>query len=304
MTLHSIPAPSAPASGTAMLGTKAVLAKPSISQWTARKFDGKATAEVEMNHGAGSGEVGRFNKILLRGESLQKIGRVATAARELHYGMTLPWADDGARILPTAVYLEYSNRMRSFRLDFETAVSEFLADYDRLISEARQRLNGLFRAEDYPTQSEIRRRFAFDVQILPVPSGADFRVDVGDAVREDIERRVQEATAAAVRDAAERVRDVVARMVEKLTAYKPADGAGGKAEGIFRDSLVENVRDLARMLPAFNLTGDPAFARIADRVERELGKHDADRLREDPEIRKEVAASAESILADVADFFA
>lgn len=306
MTMHATispaPAPSA-ASGTAMLGEKAVLARLAISQWTARRFDAKATAEVENNHGAGAGKVGRFNKILIQGETLAAIGRVATAARETHYAMTLPWSDDGSRILPTAVYLEYGQRMRHHRQEFEAAVSRFVIDYPNLVAAARINLNGLFREDDYPDAAMISRRFAYDYAILPVPSGRDFRVDVGDNVREDVERRVRETMTAAMRDAAERVRDVVSRMAERLRAFKPAEGEN-RAEGIFRDSLVENVRDLARLLPAFNLTGDKAFAAIADRIERELVKHDATVLREDPKARRDVADAAESILQDVAGFFA
>jgi hypothetical protein len=40
--------------------------------------------------------------------------------------------------------------------------------------------------------------------------------------------------------------------------------------------LVDNVRELARLLPAFNLTGDPILANISERINAELCTYDAD----------------------------
>jgi hypothetical protein len=249
--------------------------------------------------------VGRFNKKLLEGDSLKAVATAAGQARATHYAMTLPWTDDGARILPMAVYDAYTAAMYRHRQTFEAAVSAFLADYDRMISEARIRLNGLFNADDYPPRSEVARRFRFRNQILPVPSGADFRVEIGDAAREDVEREVREATTAAMRNAVDRIRDAVERMAEKLRDYRgSAETTTGKAENVFRDSLVSNVRDLVGILPAFNLTDDPEFGRIAARIAAELATHDPEKLRMDPAIRREVVASAESILSDVSSFFA
>jgi hypothetical protein len=43
-------------------------------------------------------------------------------------------------------------------------------------------------------------------------------------------------------------------------------GPGHRTEGTFRNSLVENLRELARLPPAFNLTGDPILANISERA--------------------------------------
>ena len=83
-----------------------------------------------------------------------------------------------------------------------------------------------------------------------------------------------------MRDAWERVTTVLAKMIERLNEYTPSAGKGDRAKGIFRDSLVENVRELIAVLPSFNLTGDSFLATLADRMERELCAHEAEELRE------------------------
>jgi hypothetical protein len=91
---------------------------------------------------------------------------------------------------------------------------------------------------------------------------------------------------------------VISHMSEKLAAYKNG-GHGKKTEGVFRDSLVENVRELAELLPAFNLTNDPAFDELAKRIQRELCVENADTLRKDDDVRASVQKSADDILKDV-----
>lgn len=197
--------------------------------------------------------------------------------------------------------------MRRLRGDFEGAVDAFAGGYDAYREAARVRLNGLFDASDYPDARDIRGRFTFGVRVLPMPDARDFRVDISDAqaaaIRSDIEAATREALEVAMRDAWSRIVDVCGRMVERLNAYKPAAN-GTKAEGIFRDSLVENVRDLVSVLPGFNLTGDAFLSDVIGRMERDLCQTSADVLRDSAPARRETAAAAAQILADVSAYLA
>lgn len=87
--------------------------------------------------------------------------------------------------------------------------------------------------------------------------------------------------------------EVVGHMAEKLKEYKVQPGK------YFADSLVKNVRELAELLPAFNLTNDPKLTRLTKRIVKELCAEDASVLRKDDDVRKSVAKSADDILADV-----
>jgi hypothetical protein len=82
-------------------------------------------------------------------------------------------------------------------------------------------------------------------------------------------------------------------MSEKLREYK------GEDRTFFTASLVENVRELADLLPAFNLTNDPVFDGFAKRIQRELCAEDAKTLRENDKVREVVQKSADDILRDV-----
>lgn len=288
------------------LATRAMLSGLRIQQWSARKLDRKATAETNTRAGASS-DAGRFNKALLSGEALGRIVTAANAARGAHYDRTLPWLDDGARILPAAAYATYSETMRRIRHDFEGAVEEFISGYPTFVEAARVRLGTMFDANDYPDVSEIRARFTFNVRVLPMPDASDFRVELATSQAEEIRAEIQATQKAALEgamaDAWRRISETVGRMAERLSAYKPAT-VTAKGENAFRDSLVVNVRELVAVLPAFNLTADPILADIIARMERDLCGADADRLRSDTAARKETAAAAAAILADVSAYMA
>lgn len=286
----------------ARLAERAMLAELSISQWTARSLDRKITDEVNREHGAAA-DAGRYNKLLLDKTATAAIQTAANAARAEHYRLTLPWNDAGARILSARAFMGYTAAIRPHREAFERAVDDFIGRYDEHKDAARVRLNGMFREQDYPTRDQLARKFSFDVEVWPMPDASDFRADLTadqvDAIRTDIERRTKDALARATRDAWERIAERVGAMVERLSAYNP-----DAKTGAFRDSLVENVRDLVAVLPALNVTDDPALAAIAARMERELCDSDAEQLRRFADARHETLKSARDILASVSEYLA
>lgn len=288
------------------LATSAMLSRLTVTQWTARKMDRKASEKVNADAGA-TRDAGRYHKALIAGEALSAITGAVAEARAFHYARTLPWLDDGARILPAGGYQGYSEGMHDIRLKFEAAVESFLSAYPEFVDASRARLGTMFDSEEYPTAHALRGRFTFGVRILPMPDAGDFRVNISEAtaqaIRSDIESSTREALQGAMRDAWNRIVEQVGTMSAKLAAYTPAVG-DTKATGIFRNSLVENVRELVEILPTFNLTGDAFLASTIERMRRELCTITPERLRDDAAAREDVAASAASILADVSAYLA
>jgi hypothetical protein len=188
-------------------------------------------------------------------------------------------------------------------------VNKFVKEYPKHIEQAKKELGKLFNEQDYPPATSIRKRFALEVIITPCPDSGDFRADLDPDVLKDIgvklEKHLEGLLDKAMDDAAHRITDVVGHMVKRLKAYKPANKKKGtKAEGKFHDTLVENIRDLAKLLPTFNLNNDSKLASIHQSIMKELCINDPDTLREDDVVRKKVVKSAEDILKKVQEFLA
>lgn len=288
------------------LSRKAVLVAVNISQWTARKLDRKVTDEVNAKHNAAN-DAGRYNKLLIASEHLAELTGMVSKARALHYTMTQPWADEGPRILPNALFAKFSDEFRTLKREFAAAADRFAAAYPGFIAERKIALNGLFNEKDYPSAGEIRSKFNLDLTILPFPDAADFRSELDADTVAEIKAQLQTTTAnvidGAMQHTVERILEAVGHMAKKLAEFKPSAGPGDKAEGVFRDSLVENVRQLAELLPAFNLTGDARLAEITDRIKSELCVEDAKDLRENDDVREAVQKSADEIVDAVKGLF-
>ncbi|MBN9235117.1 MULTISPECIES: hypothetical protein [Phyllobacteriaceae] len=295
-----------PSSVTATLAARAVVVSLHITQWSGRRLDRQITDEVNREHGA-SADAGRFNKLLLPKEALQPIQSIVSATRAEFDKRTLPWMDGGGRIMNAAAIMANDRWLSLQKQKFMDAVGEFIASYPELVRSAPDRMSGLFKDADYPTVDSLRDRYSMELRKLPVPTPEDFRVSMSEAqadvIRADIERQVREGAATAVRDVYRRVADVAGRMAERLTAYRPAARKGDQTEGAFRDSLVLNVRDLIEVLPMLNITGDPELTAMVDRL-RPLAAWDAQVLRENEGVRKDVAAEAKKILDQVSGFLA
>lgn len=293
-------------SASATLASRAIVVSLSISQWSGRRLDREITNEVNESHNAAA-DAGRYNKLLLPKEALEPINKVVSETRQGFLERTLPWMDGGSRIMNAGAFLQHSAWMRGQQSKFTAAVEKFLADYPGHVQAAQRRLNGMFKQEDYPSVEELRRKFGMDTKVMPVPTSDDFRVAMSEEqaarIKADIERNVTNATQEAVRDVYRRVAEVAERMVDRLTKFKPATKRGQKTEGVFRDSLVENVRDLIMILPSLNITGDPELTALTDRL-RPLAEWDAKVLRENEAVRKDVAFEAQQILDQVSDFLA
>ena len=297
-----------PAAG-ALLSARAMLATVTIKQWSAKKSDKKATREVHERNNARA-DAGSYRKALVAKAAIEEIQSIAGEARQAHYRLTSPWLDDGARILPAKLFIEYANAIRPLRERFEEATARFIESYPSFVEQAQRPapdgLGDLFNPADYPNVEKIKRSFDFGSRILPMPNAADFRVDIGNEQEAEIRRSIEESTAealaGAIRDAWSRIAKVVGAMVERLNAYQPSETKGERSQGVFRDSLTTNIRDLVAILPAFNLTSSPDLDAITRRLDAELCQHEAAELRDNAALRASVASAAEAILSDVNDF--
>jgi hypothetical protein len=295
MTTHKVATP---------LSRKTVLVAVKVSEWTARKLDKEITDETNRRRNA-SKDAGRYNKLLINAERLEKLNKLVSAARDLHYSMTRPWVDKGPRILPNALYSKFTDKFRVLKREFEAAADEFAAGYPGFVEERKAKLNGAFKESDYPSPSEIRGKFKLELTVLPLPDADDFRTDIDADTLADIKAEIAEASGKVVNDAmkatAAEIIELVGHMAEKLHEQKSKKPGQRK---FYMDSLVDNVRELAELLPAFNFTNDPKFDAITQRIVRELTVEDAKDLRKNDTAAEAVAKSADEIVAEVSKFLA
>jgi len=280
------------------LSDKALLVHLSVSQWTARKLDKRASNIVAE---AGVGSKGNFNKTLLPTcNELGIVHRATTEVRKAFYKNTLPWGIDGTFILPSANYLSYMNDFRSNRNGWFGYVDDLADAYPKAKQDAERILNSgeheLYNPAEYPTVEELRSKFSMDIAVLPVPSSGDFRVELADAefssIQSDIEQRVGDSMAAAVKDVWQQLYDKVSWLHGRL-----AD-----PNNTFHDATYKDAQDTCELLSRLNFTDDPDLERLRREMQSKLVSHHPESLRNDPVLRQDTADEAKAIMDKMSVF--
>lgn len=286
------------------ISARALLVNTTVRVWTGEKRDRAITREICSLKGAEENAV-RANKSLL-GEHIHGVQTAERAVRQAINERTLPWMDDGARILKGAAFMAFTEAMAEPVRQFDAAVDAFIAAYPEIQHEARRRLGEAYAEQDFPAQSRLKERFGVRLIYLPVPSTEDFRVNLSDdeiaAVRRNAEEALRGTVNDAVRSLLDRLQEPVARMATRLRLFRHT--SSGKVQHPFRDSLVENVRAIVRLAPTLNLMDDPHIAALCADIEQHLAAHDPEQLRNSPSLRESVADEADAILRRMQGAFA
>jgi len=281
-----------------IISEKAVLVSQKITHWSGRKLDKSATAKFNSDNHADD-DAGRYNKLLIAKDAIKQITKASGAARTAHYRLTLPWADNGQRVLPTKLFWEYTEELQGFKDQFYVAVEKFCDAYPDLVADAKARLGDLYDPDDYPPTDEVRRKFSFNYDITPVPDTGDFRVDIEKAALDDLSEQLKGRLLETQKEA---MREVWGRLREAVKAV--SDRFSGKTDEkvIFRDSLIGNIRDICELVPKMNLEDDPELDRLAEEVKLELASIDPQALRDFPIDRVKAKAKADDIVKKMAAF--
>jgi hypothetical protein len=214
--------------------------------------------------------------------------------------------DDGTRILKGSAFLAFTEAMARPIQAFDGAVVAFIAAYPEIRYEARRRLGDAYAESDFPSEARLKGRFGVKLTYLPIPSSDDFRVQLAAeeiaVVRRNAEEALRGTVSEAVRSLLDRLREPVAHMATRLRLFRRR--SNGKVDHPFRDTLVENVREIVRLAPMLNLMDDPRIAELCADIERELTTHDPEQLRSSERLREDVANQADAILRRMQGTFA
>jgi hypothetical protein len=277
-----------------MIGNNAMLVELNMSVWTARKMDKKVSEEVDAAKNAKT-RAGNYHKKLLAGSAkLDAIQKITTAVRSWHYMNTLPWSDNGARLLPMKNFFEYKKTLNDFEQQFNQAVDDFLVEYPTLVASAAFTIGSLFNRDEYPDVEDIRNKFKFRFAFTPVPDAGDFRVDVEEQTKQELKAQYegyyQNKLQEAMKEAWDRLHQTLSHISERLD-YTDEN------KKKFWDSMFTNASDLCGLLTKLNVTNDPKLEQARQNLERALNGVEPDTVRQSQEVRESVKKRVDDILS-------
>lgn len=279
------------------LNEKAMLVRLKRGQFNHNVTDQEATSLVENANGVK--RVGKFKKVLFA-ESVRYADLIAAygALYTYHQAHTIPWTDNGPRLLPSDMYFDYTADLRTLRGACDAALNLFLSGYNGEINIDKKRLGVMAKDSDYPPEEEMRKKFYHDIQFQPVPASGDFRVNISEEDRQSMERALHEAEQGMAQHIVESLLEPLKHAAEKLAI--PI----GEKGSVFRDTLIENLLEVCERLPKLDITGSPEVAAAVRGVQDIVGKYrNPELLREQPEIREAAASAMAAQVDDITKTF-
>ena len=281
----------------------ALLVSLSVSKPQMTKKDDKATRDAESANNAHG--AGQFRKDLYPKSLVQPILTVESSARAYIESVTYMWTR-GEYLLPTAKFMEFTERIGKYQVEFDQCVTAFLNNWSNVMQQAQTSQGELFDANAYPDLSDLKNDFRFRVNYCPVTDAGDFRVqmqdDEMDALRAEVETATRESMNNMLRAPLERLKEVVQRLHE-VTAKGDREVLNKKTgvidlrPPIFRDSVVDNIMEEINLLHAFaDVMPDNVLA-IAKEIANTTPH--PQQLRDNPDARKEVNTQTAALLNSI-----
>jgi hypothetical protein len=281
----------------------ALLVSLSVNKPQMTKKDEKATRDAEdANNAHGAGQ---FRKDLYPKSLVQPILQVESSARAYIERTTYMWTR-GEYLLPASKFMEFTDRIGKFQLEFDQCVTAFLNNWSNVMLQAQQSQGELFDAAAYPDLTDLKSDFRFRINYRPVTDMGDFRVAMQeeelDALRAQVEEATKESMNNMLRAPLQRLKEVVQKLheVSGKTDREVIDkktGATVVKAPIFRDSVCENIAEEIELLRAFADVLPDNITALATTV-MDVTPH-PQQLRDNPDKRREVNMQTAALLDSI-----
>lgn len=213
--------------------------------------------------------------------------------RQWTYSNTYTFEESHWRILPRKriesfkQHVEIDGKQRAHEL-----LEAFIADLPNLIDLARIGRGEAFKESDYPTVSEIRETFFYDVDYRPVPTGAGL-----DPVL--MQEAIEKLNALHSRRLKEANETLVARFLAPFAtlAEQLKDPTGRKIKPI-----LETINEFMEILPSMDLSGNEELLGLATQVGATFTGLSPEMIKTDEDLRARLGATAEGVIAALGGF--
>jgi len=265
------------------------------SVWTARKKDNKASEDVNNMNAADKGVANVTKNLLGECDELRAVQKFAANVRNIHYSMTMPWSDNGSRLLTTQQYFKYNEVMTDLQQEFYRLVGELLDVYEWRVIKAQDKLGTMFNRDEYPTRDSLQDKFGFRVSYVPLPDAGDFRIDIGNEamtqIKSQYESHYTQAIKTAMNDIWHKLHGNLTTLVRQLDVNEE-----GKGNRLY-DSVFDRAIELTEMLGTCNVTGDSQMEAMRRQLEQALHGLNLDQIKRSPTLREDTRTKLTAAIA-------
>jgi hypothetical protein len=280
------------------ISSSSMLVELGIGVWTGRKQDKRASEEVVAANNADKG-VARVTKSLLGNcDELDALVKFAANVRNIHYNSTLPWSDMGPRLLPTPRYFAYHKNMSALQAEFARMVDAFIAAYDLEVAAAQAKLGDLFDVSEYPNAADLRQKFSFKFNYIPLPDAGDWRLDIGNEALASLQEQYQAHYAGQLDTAMRDIWQRLYKTLSTLSAQLSDKTEDGKTPRIFA-SVFDRMQEVLDLMETCNMTGDPQMQLMQRRLSQTFKGVTIEDIKDDAYLRRETKQAIDAAIKNL-----
>jgi hypothetical protein len=280
------------------ISSSSMLVELSISVWTGRKQDKRASEEAASANNAQKGVARVTKDLLFECAELDALVKFGANVRNMHYNSTLPWSDMGPRLLPTAKFFAYQQMITRLQGEFIRLRDLLLNVYDLEVAQQQAKQGDLYNPDEYPTTEQLRAKFAFRINYIPLPDAGDWRLDIGNEALASLQEQYQAHYAGQLDSA---MRDIWTRLyktLSTLSAQLSDKTEDGKTPKIFA-SVFDRALEIIDMMETCNITGDTTMQVMQRRLSQTFKGVTLDAVKDDAYLRRETKQAIDAAIKNL-----
>jgi hypothetical protein len=205
-------------------------------------------------------------------------------------GVSLPYPESGIRLIRQDGIGAFTVQLTSLKAELDDAVIKLDERFDELRTAARRRLGSLYNAGDYPATLRGWFDVTFDFPSVEPP---DYLRQLSPQLYQQEAARVAARFDEAVELAEQAFTEELAKLVSHLT-----ERLGGAEDGkpkVFRDSVVENLREFFERFRHLNIRSNEQLDELVGQAQRVVRGVEPQQLRDNKALRQQVASQLSGV---------
>ena len=254
---------------------------------THRKLSDAQTTQAASSFDAAADLVSASKKLI---DTKHPAYKAATAIKHqaMAYwrGMTLPYPQEGVRLIRQADVDAFEVKMREFKDQLAAAAANLQLEYEAIKIAAREKLGQLYNP---PT---LEGMFSVSWEYPPVEPPRylmNFNPELYEQEQSRIQQRFENAVAMAEEAFAEQLSDMVSHLIERL-----ADNPDG-TQKVFRTSSIENIKEFYENFRKMNVRSNPQLESLISQASNLVSGVSTQEIRTDKSLRQNLSAQMSTL---------
>lgn len=286
-----------------LLASTSMLVSIDVNLWTATKQDSGISDEVTKMKKAELGTAKVTKYLFAKNPKHHGIVKLRQLIHKWLIQSTYRW-NNAQQLLPTIDLEKFKAEYEKYESEFNTAVEDFLENYQTLVSDEAFKQGDMFDKNDYPSIETLRQKFNMRLYVAEVPS-QDFRCQVSKDTAGDLkaeyQHQVDDIAKTVINDQCNRIVDVMRSISHCCGTIESSDKHGNpvhRKRAIY-DTTFQRAKALVNTIKNFKPVDNEQsnkLQRAVDELEKVISGVSTYLLRNSDYERKKVKQGIDDIL--------